>query len=102
VRIIPVSSVGDFVTLESNWEVRKVAGRTPTHLNVEVPLVAAIVDICDMARTVLRDEEKKARLDREKAKKAARAVTDRSTADVTVGPRGLTVNLSAVMAFTIS
>jgi hypothetical protein len=102
VRIIPVSSVGDFAALGPDWKMEKMIDRTPTHMNVEVPLVAAVVDICDMANTVLREEEKAARLKESRAKKPPGAKTDNSSADVTVSPLGLTVNLSAVMAITIS
>jgi hypothetical protein len=102
VRMIPVSSVGDFAALGPDWEIKKVIDRKPTHMNVEVPLVAAVVDICDMAQTVLREEERAARLEKSQARRSSRTDTGNSGANVTVGPGGLTVNLGAVMAIAIS
>jgi hypothetical protein len=101
VRIIPVSSVGDFAMLGPDWKMEKVIDRTPTHLNVEIPMVAAVVDICDMAYVVLREEEK-ARLKESRAKKPSGTKTVNPGTNVTVSPFGLTVNLGAVIAITVS
>jgi hypothetical protein len=91
VRIIPVSSVGQFAKLGLDGTVEKVAEMPPEPVNVEVPLVAAIMDIC-----VLAHEELRAREAASRARKPARGAP---AGDVTLGPEGLKVPLGAVFAF---
>jgi hypothetical protein len=112
VRLIPVSSLGNFAALGPDWQVSKIVGREPSHINVEVPLVAAIADICDLALSVLRQQADDARRRKAEGRRPissflARAgqTVERSVPDssktVTVGPGGVSINLREVVAFTL-
>jgi len=98
VRIIPVSSVGDFASLESDWQVTKVAGRKPTHVNVEIPLVAAVSDICDLALSELRQQQAARSGGRSKRRSP---VPDKggSSPDIKLSTSGVEINLTATIAF---
>lgn len=96
VRIIPVSSVGQFAKLSPDGTVKKVADMPPEPVNVEVPLVAAIMDICEMALEEFRARERAARAAARHARKSA---PDAPRGEVTLGPAGLKVPLGAVFAF---
>lgn len=54
VRLIPVSSVGGLAALRSDWSVSKHADRAAEPTNVEIPLVAAVADVCGLALDMLR------------------------------------------------
>ena len=100
IRLIPVSSVGGFVQLGPKG-MRKV-GQAPLPKNVEIPLIASLVDICDMARDAHREQQ---RLEREAPRrttaKSGGENSDSSDAEITVGPTGLKINLTAVAAFSV-
>lgn len=99
IRIIAVSSVGGFAELTSQG-MRKVPGRMPIPVNVETPLIAALVDVCDMARNILREQQRR-RYDTGPATAAAASDPGEAGAGtVTVGPFGVKVNLTAIFAFT--
>jgi len=70
IRLIPVSSLGDFAVLGPNWTVKKSNQRKPTQVNVEVPLVAAITDVCDLALRGLRQEADEKRGSNDKRRSA--------------------------------
>jgi hypothetical protein len=99
-RVIPVSSVGEFAELTPQG-MRKVPGRMPMPENVEVPLIAALVDVCDMARNILLEQQQQ---QREGVGRATGATADdfgdSSEGTVAVGPFGVKVNLTAIIAFT--
>lgn len=57
VRLIPVSSIGQLAKLERNWQMSK-TGKPATQLNVEIPLAAAVADVCDLAAQMLRQATK--------------------------------------------
>jgi hypothetical protein len=103
IRIIPVSSVGEFAELTPHG-MRKVPGRMPVPVNVEVPLIAAMVDVCDLARNIAREQQRRRRAGagREAGAVSARSgdAGDAGEGTVTVGPFGVKVNLTAIFAFT--
>jgi hypothetical protein len=101
VRLIPVSAVGDFASLEPDWRVSKAKGRDPSHLNVEVPLLAAMLDVCDLA---LAMELQKAERSGGQARHWGRlrsGADDSEKGTVTIGPFGVTMNLRYVIGFAL-
>jgi hypothetical protein len=105
VRLIPVSSVGNFARLERpDWEITKAPGIEPKQVNVEVPLVAAVLDVCGRALRILRQQANERSAHRSGASEAAAPGDQKYTSDVevNVGPRGVTLNLSAIIAFTFN
>jgi hypothetical protein len=101
-RLIPVSAVGKFARLNATGHVVKVEGEQPTPQDIEIPLVAALVDICDMATAQAREREladlKAARAARKAARAAAAATPP--TLSVEVSPTTLKLDLTAVVALT--
>jgi hypothetical protein len=101
IRIIPVSSVGEFAELTSQG-MRKVPDRMPMPLNVEVPLIAALVDVCEMARN-MHGEQQRRRREGTGGQTPGATVGDpgdSSAGTVTVGHFGVKVDLAAISAFT--
>src|SRR6266704_2233934 len=98
-RIIPISSVGDFASLQSGWQVIKVPGRKPSHVNVEVPLVAAVADICDIALSELRRQYSVGHRSRKERRNLSPGNGGNSSPDIKLGPAGVEINLTAVVAF---
>jgi hypothetical protein len=54
IRLIPVSSVGRLAALGEDWSVIKSNRARATQINVDVPLAAAVADVCDLAAEQLR------------------------------------------------
>lgn len=101
VRLIPVSSVGGFASLEADWRVSKAKGRQPSHLNVEVPLIAAMLDVCDLALAMAL---KKAERSGGEAPRwwRLRSGADYSERDnVTIGPVSVTLSFRYVIGLTL-
>jgi hypothetical protein len=55
VRLIPVTAVGGLALLQDDWTIAKNSRATATQLHVEIPLVAAVYDICDREAERLRE-----------------------------------------------
>lgn len=68
IRLIPVSSTGDFARRQADGEMWKVPGGDPAPFNVDVPLVAAMVDIYRMVHSAMREQERQARRDKASAR----------------------------------
>lgn len=96
VRLIPVSAVGDFASLEPDWRVSKAKGRDPSHLNVEVPLIAAMLDVCDLALAMKLQKAADAGGQAGNRKGPRSGADDSEQGNVTLGPFGVTISLRYV------
>lgn len=104
IRLIPVSSVGPMAALGEDWSVIKTNRERATQLNVDVPLVAAVADVCDLAAEQLRQREQARRAAKEAGPEAREATVDQSARaanpDISLGLGGLRVyNLHQVVAW---
>ncbi|HEX4091241.1 MAG TPA: hypothetical protein VHZ33_21220 [Trebonia sp.] len=100
IRVIPVSSVGEFAQLTAEG-MRKVPDRDPTPVNVEVPLIAALVDVCDMAGKILGEQRRRQREGARRPREPGGDESEESsTGTVAVGAFGVKVNLATIVAFT--
>jgi hypothetical protein len=96
IRLIPVSATGGFARRQPDGQMRKVPGGNPAPFNVDIPLVAAIVDICEMVHRVNREQERQARQDR--AEGRAKGNTGTATLSFKIGSL-FEADLTAVAAF---
>ena len=98
-RLIPVSSVGAFASPGAGGTMGKMADMTPEPKNVEIPLVAAVADICKLTEDHLRKEEQSARVGRRNSRWSAlkRLISSGDVSPISVGP--LSVPLKVVVAF---
>jgi hypothetical protein len=100
VRIIPVSSVGrDFVSLQGDGTFSKLPTGRARQENVEIPLVAAVIDFCDMAQEILSDQAKSDRAAKRHGKESPARKRDPM---VVLSPIGPIVNLDATVAFAVT
>jgi hypothetical protein len=97
IRIIPVSSVGEFAELTPQG-MRKVPGRMPMPVNVEVPLIAGLVDVCEIARNIHDEQQRRHR--ESSGSQTAGAASGDSGGTITLGHLGVKVALAAISAFT--
>lgn len=101
VRLIPVSAVGNFASLEPDWRVSKAKGREPSHLNVEIPLVAAMLDVCDLALAIKLQEAERASGHAARREGLVSRAGDTEQGNVTLGPLGVTISLRYVIGFAL-
>lgn len=108
VRLIPVSSVGDFVTEDEAGVVKKITGRQPVQLNVEIPIIAAVADICRLALAQIRSDIKSLANGTEvrgaghQLLEGSRQMAGGLPDDVRVGLTGVSVSLRQVASFAIT
>ena len=113
VRLIPVSSMGNFVRLNEEGEMEKIAGRHPEPFNVEIPLVALVPDVSRWALDmftagVISGERPRAMTMPAGSLQATQQEVDQTTRGISgsggqlrLTPLGLTVNLQTMVTFAI-
>lgn len=101
IRLIPVSALGDFAHLDANSVMSKRADKPVTPLNVDVPLVAAVADVCRQAHEelLLADRPQKT-AGTFTSDRFLQTTTPQADA-LTVTPLGIGINARAVLAFAV-
>jgi hypothetical protein len=110
IRFIPVTSLGGLAVLQDDWTIAKNAAARATQQHVEVPLLAAVYDICDLAARQLRADQAGGAAGREAAD-AAGADVQRAGQfaqsqldgqhgfDAKIGLTGISINIRQIVAF---
>ena len=110
VRLIPVTAVGGLAVLQDDWTIAKSSTAVATQLHVEIPLIAAVHDICDREAERLRkgnaDDPAGVEAtdalgnDVERAGKLAQKQMESPTAhDLKFGVTGVSVSLRQIVTF---
>lgn len=110
VRFIPVTSLGGLAVLQDDWTITKSAAARATQQHVEVPLLATVYDICDLAAKRLRagqgddaagrEAADAAGADVQRAGRFAQSHLDGQRGpEVKIGPTGISISIGQIVAF---
>jgi hypothetical protein len=98
IRLIPVSSVGRLAALGEDWSVVKTSRGRATPINVDVPLAAAVADVCELAAEQLRRREQARQAGKEIGADPRGTTADqgygRPSPDISLGLTGVRISLT--------